>query len=104
MKIADQLETMPRARAGLPGQRRFFHWEWIRGFHRGHPLHDGNSRFAENVGDLGIPQPGSVVLKSQMVLFFVNAEAAEAVGVGERAESLKLVETRRGMQFVGDFE
>ena len=104
MKIADELETMPRARAGLPGQGGFFHWEWIRGFHRGYPLHDGDAGSAEDVGDLGFAQPGGVVFEGQVLLLFVDSEAAEAVGVGEGAEALKLFEAWWGMQFEGDFE
>lgn len=87
----------------LSGQRGFFDWERIGGFHRGHPLHDGNAGFAEDVGDLGVAQPGRVVLEREVLLLFVDAEAAEAVGVGECAEALELIEARRGMKFVGDF-
>ena len=88
----------------LPGQGGFFDWEWIRGFDCGDSLDDGNAGFAEDVGDLGVAQPGRVVFEREVLLLFVYAEAAEAVGVGECAEALELIEARRGMKFEGDFE
>ena len=39
-----------------------------------------------------------------MFLLFVHAEAAEAVGVGEFAETLKLFGAGRRVKLVGDFE
>jgi hypothetical protein len=42
------------------------------------------------MGDLCFAQARGVVLEGQTVLLFIHAEAAEAVGVGELAEALKL--------------
>ena len=95
---------MPRARAGLPGQRCFFHWEWIRGFHHGHPLHDGNSRFPEDVRNLRFTKSRGVVFQGKVLLFFVHAETPQSVRVGEFAEALELLEAGGRVKLVGDFE
>jgi len=59
---------------------------------------------AEDMGDLRFAQARCVVLEGQAVLFFVHAEAAQSISVGEFAEALKLLGTERRMKFVGDFE
>ncbi len=46
---------------------------------------------AEEMGDLGFTQARGVIFKGQAALFFIHAEAAQAVKVGEFAEALKLL-------------
>ena len=65
---------------------------------------DGDARLAEDVGDFGFFQAGSVVFELQPVLQFVDVEAAQAVGVGEEGEMAELVGLERGLEFVGDFD
>jgi hypothetical protein len=64
----------------------------------------GDAGFAEDVGDLGIAEARGVVFESEMVLLFVDAKAAQAIGVGESAEAAELFETQGRLQFVSDFE
>jgi hypothetical protein len=64
----------------------------------------GDAGFAEDVGDLGVAEARGVVFESEMVLLFVDAKAAQAVGVGECAEAAELFETQGRLQFVSDFE
>lgn len=65
---------------------------------------DGDAGLAEDVGDLGLAEARGVVFEGEMVVLFVDAEAAEAVGVGKFAQAAELLEAERGLQFVGDFE
>lgn len=65
---------------------------------------DGDAGLAEDVGDLGLTEARGVVFESEMVVLFVDAEAAEAVGVGEFAQAAELFEAERGLQFEGDVE
>jgi hypothetical protein len=51
---------------------------------------------------LRFAQARSVVFKRQLFLRFVNAKAAQAVGVRELAEMAQLVFGERRLQFVGD--
>ena len=67
-------------------------------------MHDGDAGFAEDVGDLGIAQSGSVVFEGEVFLLFVDAEAAKSVGIREFAEALELFEGGGRVKFVGDFE
>ena len=62
---------------------------------------DGGS--AEDVGDLGVAETGGVVFEGEMLFGFIEAEAAQAVGVGEFAEQTELFLGERGLQFVRDF-
>jgi len=59
---------------------------------------------AEDVCDLGFAEAGGVVFERDVELGVVDLEAAEAVGVGEFAEALKLFVAERRMKLVGDFE
>ena len=65
---------------------------------------DGNASLAENVGDLGFAEARGVVFEGELVFLFVDAEAAEAVGVGEFGETAKLFEAQWRLQLVGDFK
>jgi len=65
---------------------------------------DGDASLAENVGDLGFAEARGVVFEGELVFLFVDAEAAEAVGVGEFAETAKLFEAQWRLQLVGDFK
>ena len=49
-------------------------------------------------------QARSVVFKRQLLFRFVNAEAAQAIGVRELAEMAQLVFRERRLQFVGNFD
>ena len=64
----------------------------------------GYAGLAEYAGDLGFAQAGGVVFERQLIGGRVNAEAAQAVGVGELAEVAQLVIGERGLQFIGDFD
>src|SRR5271168_809502 len=63
---------------------------------------DGDAGLSQDVGDLRLAEARSVVLERQVVLV-VDAEAAQAIGVGEFAEVAELVVGEGGLQFVGDF-
>jgi len=56
------------------------------------------------MSDLGVAEARGIVFESKVVVLFVDAEAAQAVGVGKFAKTGELVEAERGLQFVGDFE
>jgi hypothetical protein len=64
---------------------------------------DGDAGLAKDMGHLRLAQARGVVLERQVVLV-VDAEAAQAVGVGEFAEMAELILSERGLQFVGDFD
>lgn len=64
----------------------------------------GDAGLAEDVGDLRIAEARGVVLEGEMVLLFVDAKAAQTIGVGECAETAELFETEGRLQFVSDFE
>jgi hypothetical protein len=63
----------------------------------------GDGRASQHVSDLRVAQPRSVVFKGQMVFCFIEAEAAQAIGIGEFAEQAELFLRKRGLQFVSDF-
>ena len=65
---------------------------------------DGDAGLAKNVRDLSFAEARGVVFEGEVVLLLVDAEAAEAVGVGKVAEAGELFEAERGLQFVCDFE
>src|SRR5271168_477919 len=58
---------------------------------------------AEHVDDLGFFQARGVVFKGQVVLGFIDAEAAQAVGVGEGTQEAELMRGERLLQLIGDF-
>ncbi len=51
------------------------------------------------MGDLRFAEARGVVFKGDMVLRFIDAHAAQAVGVGEGAQAAELF----GLKFVGNF-
>ena len=61
----------------------------------GHLAGDTDADLAKGVGDLGLAEAGGVVLEGELVLLFINAKAAQAVGVGELAEAAELLEAER---------
>ena len=65
---------------------------------------DGDAGLAEDVCDLRFTQARGVILECELILLFVDAEAAQAISVGEFAQPAKLFEAQRGLQFIGDFE
>ena len=65
---------------------------------------DGDAGLAQNVRDLGFPEARRVIFEGELILRFVHAEAAQAVGIREFAEAAELFEAQRSLQFVGDFE
>jgi hypothetical protein len=54
------------------------------------------------VGYFGFAQAGGVVLEGEMLFAFVEAETAEAVGIGKGAKPRELFLRERGLQFVSD--
>lgn len=64
---------------------------------------DGNAGLAEGVGDLRFAEARSIVFEGQHFFGVVDAEAAEAVSVGELAEAAELRIRQGRLQFVGDF-
>ena len=56
------------------------------------------------MGDLSFAEARGVVLEGELVLLFVDAEPAQAVGIGEFAEAAELREAQRGLQLIRDFE
>jgi hypothetical protein len=64
----------------------------------------GDAGLAEDVGNLSVAEARGVVFEGEMRLLFVDAKAAQAIGVGECAEAAELFETQGRLQFVSDFE
>jgi hypothetical protein len=69
-----------------------------------HSAGDGDAGLAEDMGNLGIAQAGSVVFEREQIFLLVDVEFAQAVGIGEFAETAELIEAQRCLQLVGDFE
>lgn len=65
---------------------------------------DGDAGLSEDMSDLGLAESGGVVFESEAVVLLVDLEAAQAVSVGELAETAELLEAERRLQFVSDFE
>jgi len=65
---------------------------------------DWNSRHAQDVGDFGFLEARSVVFEGEAIELFVDAEAAQAVGVCELTEGSELLGAKRALQFVGNFD
>jgi len=55
------------------------------------------------VRDLRVAEARGVVFEGEMLFGFIEAEAAQAVGVGEFAEQAELFLGKRGLQFVSNF-
>lgn len=68
------------------------------------PAGDDDPSLAENVRDLRVAEARSVVFEGEVIVLLVNTKAPQAVGVGEFAETAKLLEAERRLEFVGDFE
>ena len=79
-----------------------------RGYFAGHFLggrkltQDGNSCISQDMLDDGFFQARSVVVEVEMVRLFVEAIFLEAIGIGEAAESAKIVGGERVLKFVGN--
>ena len=56
------------------------------------------------MGDLGVSEARGVIFEGNLVFPFIEAEFAQAVGVGEFPEALELLKAQRGLEFVGNFE
>ena len=67
-------------------------------------MHDRNSRQTQCMGYLCLAKARGVVLKREPPAGFVNVESAQAVGVGEFAETLELLVAQGRLQFISDFE
>jgi hypothetical protein len=66
--------------------------------------HDGNAGLGQDVSDLGLAQARGVVFEGEMFFLFVDAEAAQAVGVGKFTEASELFEAEGRLQFVGNLD
>ena len=64
---------------------------------------DGDSRHAQDMGDFGFFEARGVVLEGEAIGLFVDAKAAQAVGVGELTEGTELLWVKRALQLVGYF-
>jgi len=56
------------------------------------------------MSDLCLAQARSIVFEGQVVLIFVYAKAAKAIGISEFAEPAKLFEAQRRLELIRDFE
>ena len=65
---------------------------------------DGDAGLAEHVSDLGVAEARSVVFERDLVFPLVDAEFAQAIGVGEFAEALELLKAQRRLKFISDFK
>jgi len=64
---------------------------------------DSDFGLAEGVGYLRFAEARRVVLERQLLLGVVETKAAQAVSVGEFAESAQLLVAQRRLQFVSHF-
>ena len=94
---------MPQINA-LPGQGSLFDGQRIGGLLGTQLLLDGNAGLAEGVEHLSFAEARRVVFKSEAAGGVVNVEAAQAVEIGEFAETLKLFVAEGSEEFVADFE
>lgn len=53
---------------------------------------------------LGFAKARGVIFEGKEIVLFIDAKAAQAVGVGKLAETVELFEAQRRLEFVGDFE
>lgn len=65
---------------------------------------DGNAGLGQDVSDLGLPQARGVVFEGEMIFLLIDAEAAQAVGVGKFSETPELFEAEGRLQFVGNLD
>jgi len=56
------------------------------------------------MGHLRVPEARGVILESDLILLLVDAEFAQAVGIGKPAETLELLKAERRLEFVGNFK
>ena len=63
---------------------------------------DGDASLAKKVCDLGFAEPRGIVFERQMVLLFIDAKAAQAIGIRELTEAAELFEAQGRLQFVSD--
>ena len=65
---------------------------------------DGDAGEAERMGHLRVPEARGVILESDLILLLVDAEFAQAVGIGKPAETLELLKAERRLEFIGNFK
>ena len=56
------------------------------------------------MGHLRVPEARGVILESDLILLLVDAEFAQAVGIGKPAETLELLKAERRLEFIGNFK
>ena len=56
------------------------------------------------MGHLCVPEARGVILESDLILLLVDAEFAQAVGIGKPAEMLELLKAERRLEFIGNFK
>ena len=56
------------------------------------------------MGDLCVSEARGVIFEGNLVFPLIDAEFAQAVGVGEFSEALELLKAQRRLKFVGNFE
>ena len=67
------------------------------------PTGHGNVSLAKGVRHLSFTQARGVVFEGQLLFRVVQAETAQAIGVGELSQMAQLVVAQRGLQFVSNF-
>jgi len=55
------------------------------------------------MSDLSFAKAGGVVFEGDEIFLFINTDLAQAVGVGEFAETRELCVAERGVQVIGNF-
>lgn len=60
-----------------------------------------NTSFAQHMLDDRFSQSRGIVIEMQMIGFFVEAKALQAIGVGKISESAKLLRLEWVLEFVG---
>ena len=65
---------------------------------------DGDAGESESMGHLRVPEARGVILESDLILLVVDAEFAQAVGIGKPAETLELLKAERRLEFIGNFK
>jgi len=56
------------------------------------------------MGHLRVPEARGVILESDLILLLVDAEFAQAVGIGKPAETLELLKAERRLEFISNFK
>ena len=54
------------------------------------------------MGHLRVPEARGVILESDLIFLLVDAEFAQAVGIGKPAETLELLKAERRLEFIGN--